>query len=205
MIATEQSGSEKKGLSAMVDYMGQGWGSAKSNIQHTIEHQQEEHKKSVAYKAQRAALKAQEAAISILLVEGYDNVLTPVQETFARKIDDSTEVNMLTLARVMYRGSNGPSIDAALPLLIVIAQLGVFAALGWLALFKETELQMSKGWCPNTADIYTRVIMFCISLVYVGAAGFRSSDARNRAIPLMTCLCPSWTGRALACHFARLC
>ena len=88
MIATEQSGSEKKGLSAMVDYMGQGWGSAKSNIQHTIEHQQEEHKKSVAYKAQRAALKAQEAAISILLVEGYDNVLTPVQETFARKIDD---------------------------------------------------------------------------------------------------------------------
>eukprot|EP00966_Prymnesium_polylepis_P320280 7376649-Prymnesium_polylepis.1 len=86
-----------------------------------------------------------------------------MDERFAKSIEAAVEVNMLTTARLMF---SPPSFDAFLPLFVVSAQLGSFAALTYLALFKTSELDMISGLCPNTADIPTRVIMLCISGVY---------------------------------------
>lgn len=124
--------------------------------------------------------RAKDTANAILLVDGYDNNLSDEQETFARSLDDASEVgsilcarggicsaslpqptpphpsqvNMLTLARIMF---HPPSFDAILPMLVVGAQLGVFMALGSLALFNQAELLLSAGWCPADADIFTKV------------------------------------------------
>jgi predicted oxidoreductase (fatty acid repression mutant protein) len=70
---------------------------------------------AVGEQTHKAALAASDKAKSvaghILFIEENDNILSNEQEAFASLIDNTTEVNMLTLARLMF-----PSFDCFLPI-----------------------------------------------------------------------------------------
>ena len=105
------------------------------------------------------------AAATILIVQGDDNSLNKDQEEFARMVEKAFEVDMFTLARVLWRASS--NFDALLPVFVVAAQVGIFLSMVYLSLFNQGKLEMIKGVCHGDANLSERVIMLCIALTYV--------------------------------------